>query len=159
MNIKKLVIIEILLSIIIVLGIMFLIVNPYFILKGWLKNTLYVNDTNRPVIENLLKEGKYYGNEHYKSLEDISEVKKIQFFLAFNDFEFTLYYKDGTIQEIIDDDLINLKNYIEKNGYCNAEVYMILGVCIIILCIAVNGVRKNISNKIDLIDKQESKSQ
>ena len=152
---KKLVVVEIILSISIVIGILFLIINPYFILKGWFKEVLYINDDNRLIVENLVKKSKYYGDEHYKYLEDFSDVKKIQFFLAFNDFEFTFYYKDGTTKEITDDDLSDLKKYIENNGYAKSEVLIVVGVGVIILCIILNEIRKNISNKIDLIDKQE----
>lgn len=155
MNRDRLVKIEMLLSILIVIGIIYVIVNPYFILKGWYKSVLYVNDTNRPIIENLIKKGEHYGKENYKYLEDISEVKKIQFFLDFNDFQFTLYYKDGTTQVMYDDGLTDLKLYIEKNGYSKSKAYLILGIGVIIMCIVGNGVRKNISNKIDLIDKQQ----
>ena len=69
--------------------------------------------------------------------------------------EFTLYYKDGTTEKIVDDDLTDLKKYIEKNGYDKAQAYIMLGIGVIIICIAMNGARKSVSNKIELIDKLE----
>ena len=72
MNRNKLVIIEIFLSVLIVIGIFFLIINPYFILKGWLKNVLYINDNNRPIVEELIKKSKYYSDENYEDLKDFN---------------------------------------------------------------------------------------
>ena len=69
--------------------------------------------------------------------------------------EFTLYYKDGTTEKIVDDDLTDLKKYIEKNGYDKSQAYIMLGIGVIIICIAMNGARKSVSNKIELIDKLE----
>ena len=52
---KRLVRIEMLLSILIVIGIFFLIFNVYFILKGFGKDVLYVNDKNRQSIKNIIE--------------------------------------------------------------------------------------------------------
>lgn len=58
---KSLVIIEMLLSIIISVGIFFLIFNVYFIFKGFGKDILYINDKNREYIENNgYNEGKLF---------------------------------------------------------------------------------------------------
>ena len=108
---KRLVRIEMFLSILIVIGIFFLIFNVYFILKGLGKDVLYVNDKNRQSVKNIIEKSEYYD-----SSEDFYNVRKIQFFLAFNDLEFTLYYKDGTVKKIYDDSLTDLKKYIEKSG-------------------------------------------
>ncbi len=148
---KRLVRIEMFLSILIVIGIFFLIFNVYFILKGFGKDVLYVNDKNRQSIKNIIEKSDYYD-----SLEDFYNVRKIQFFLAFNDLEFTLYYKDGTVQKINDDSLIDLKKYIEEKGYNKGEFFVMLGTGMIIICIGLNEKRKKVSKQIDLIDKQEN---
>ena len=88
---KSLVIIEMLLSIIILVGIFFLIFNVYFIFKGFGKDILYINDKNREYIKNIIEKSQYYDNTI-----NFNDVKKIQYFLAFNDMEFTVYYKEGT---------------------------------------------------------------
>jgi len=148
---KRLVRIEMFLSILIVIGIFFLIFNVYFILKGFGKDVLYVNDKNRQSIKNIIEK-----SEHYDSSEDFYNVRKIQFFLAFNDLEFTLYYKDGTVKKIYDDSLTDLEKYIEENGYNKGKFLVILGIGMLIICIGLNEIRKRVSNQIDLIDKQEN---
>ena len=148
---KRLVRIEMLLSILIVIGIFFLIFNVYFILKGFGKDFLYVNEKNRQSIKNIIEKSEYYD-----SSEDFYNVRKIQFFLDFNDLEFTLYYKDGTVKKIYDDSLTDLEKYIEENGYNKGEFFVMLGIGMIIICIGLNGIRKRVSNQIDLIDKQEN---
>ena len=159
MNKNKLDSIELFLSILILIGIVFLIVNPYFIFKGWLKSVLYINDNNRTVVESLIKESKYYGSEIYNGLVNINDLKKIQFYQAFNNFEFTLYYKDGSTEKLGDDDLINLQQYIEKNGYSKAELYIMLGVGVLVICIILNEKRKEISNQIEWIYKQQERDE
>ena len=148
---KRLVRIEMFLSILIVIGIFFLIFNVYFILKGFGKDVLYVNDKNRQSIKNIIEK-----SEHYDSSEDFYNVRKIQFFLAFNDLEFTLYYKDGTVKKIYDDSLTDLEKYIEENGYNKGKFLVMLGIGMLIVCIGLNEIRKRVSNQIDLIDKQEN---
>ena len=148
---KRLVSIEMFLSILIVIGIFFLIFNVYFILKGFGKDVLYVNDKNRQSIKNIIEK-----SEHYDSSEDFYNIRKIQFFLAFNDLEFTLYYKDGTVKKIYDDSLTDLEKYIEENGYNKDKFLVMLGIGMLIICIGLNEIRKRVSNQIDLIDKQEN---
>lgn len=148
---KRLVRIEMFLSILIVIGIFFLIFNVYFILKGFGKDVLYVNDKNRQSIKNIIEK-----SEHYDSSEDFYNVRKIQFFLSFNDLEFTLYYKDGTVKKIYDDSLTDLEKYIEENGYNKGKFLVMLGIGMLIICIGLNEIRKRVSNQIDLIDKQEN---
>lgn len=148
---KRLVRIEMFLSILIVIGIFFLIFNVYFILKGFGKDVLYVNDKNRQSIKNIIEK-----SEHYDSSEDFYNIRKIQFFLAFNDLEFTLYYKDGTVKKIYDNSLTDLEKYIEENGYNKDKFLVMLGIGMLIICIGLNEIRKRVSNQIDLIDKQEN---
>lgn len=148
---KRLVRIEIFLCILIVIGIFFLIFNVYFILKGFGKDVLYVNNKNRKSINNIVEKSTYYN-----SLEDFDNVRKIQSFLDFNDLKFTFYYNDGTIKGICDDSLIDLKIYIEEKGYNKGVLFAILEIGMIIICIGLNEKRKKVSKQIDLIDKQEN---
>lgn len=59
-------------------------------------------------------------------------------------------------EEIYDDSLTDLEEYIEENGYNKGNFFVILGIGIIIICIELNEIRKKVSNQIDLIDKQEN---
>lgn len=147
---KSLVIIEMLLSIIISVGIFFLIFNVYFIFKGFGKDILYINDKNREYIKNIIEKSQYYDNTI-----NFNDVKKIQYFLAFNNMEFTVYNKDGTTKVIYDDGLDGLREYIEENGYNEGKMFVLLGIIGIFICIGINKIRKKTSNKIDLIDKEE----
>ena len=122
MNRSKLVLFEIITTILICLGILFIIFNVYFIIKNSGKSVLDVNDTNRDVIENMIKESKYY-----KEIKNFKEVNKIQYWLAFNDYQFTLYYNNGTEKQIYDDNLDNLKEYIQKKGIDKGVLQIIYG--------------------------------
>ena len=152
MNRSKLVLFEIITTILICLGILFIIFNVYFIIKNSGKSVLDVNDTNRDVIENMIKESKYY-----KEIKNFKEVNKIQYWLAFNDYQFTLYYNNGTEKQIYDDGLDNLREYIQKKGIDKGSLQIIYGLGAIFLTLFLNSIRKNISNKIDYMDKQEDK--
>ena len=144
-----LVIFELLLMIIIAIGIIMIIYNGYHIFSGLGKSIVNVNDNNKEFIENMLKTSEYYDETN-----DINQLKKIQFFMDFNDYEFTLYYQNGEEIELYDDELYNLKSYIEEKGYSKAGYYIAIDVITIILCICINGIRKKIANDIDLFDKQ-----
>ena len=150
MNRSKLVLFEIITTILICLGILFIIFNVYFIIKNSGKSVLDVNDTNRDVIENMIKESKYY-----KEIKNFKEVNKIQYWLDFNDYQFTLYYNNGTEKQIYDDGLDNLREYIQKKGIDKGALQIIYGLGAIFLALFLNSIRKNISNKIDYMDKQE----
>ena len=144
------VIFELLLMIVIAIGIIMIIYNGYHIFSGLGKSIVNVNDNNKEFIENMLKTSEYYDETN-----DINQLKKIQFFMDFNDYEFTLYYQNGEEIELYDDELYNLKSYIEEKGYSKAGYYIAIDAIIIILCICINGIRKKIANDIDLLDKQE----
>lgn len=75
--------------------------------------------------------------------------------MNFNDLEFTLYYKKGEEKELYDDNLNTLRDYIKRNGYSKAMYYVVIDVVIIFIVLGVNAGRKNLSNRIDLIDKQD----
>lgn len=147
---KKLVRIESISMIVIALGILFLIFNLYFIVKGMSRDILYVNEKNRESVKRLFEK-----SEQYKEIKDFDKIKKIQYFLAFNNMEFTLYYKDGSTDKIYDDGLIDLKEYIEKNGYNKGKVHIIFGMFVICVCLGLNVIREDVAEKIDFIDKNE----
>ena len=147
---NRLVVLELLLMIIIFIGIACVVFSGYFIFRGIGRSVVNVNDNNRLEIEQLLKESSYYDDTY-----NINDLKKIQFFMDFNNYEFTLYYKNGEEIEIGDDNLYNLRDYIKRNGYSKAMYYVVIDVVIIFIVLEVNAGRKNLSNKIDLIDKQD----
>ncbi len=147
---NSLVILELILMIAIFIGIVFIVFSGYFIFKGLGRTVVNVNNNNRIVIEQMLKESKYY-DDTYK----INDLKKIQFFMNFNDYEFSLYYKNGEKKEISDDNLENLRSYIKQNGYSKAMYYVTIDIIIILVVLVINVGRKNLSNKIDLIDKED----
>lgn len=147
---KILVILETLLIIFISIGIISIIFSGYYIFKGLGKSIVNVNENNRNTIESMLKESK-----EYEENNNIKDLKKIQFFMNFNDFEFTLYYKDNIKVELYDDDLYSLKSYVEKNGYSKSSFYIGIDAAIILGCVGLNGIKKKISDEIDLLDKQE----
>ena len=95
-----LVIFELLLMIIIAIGIIMIIYNGYHIFSGLGRSIINVNDNNKEFIENMLKTSEYYDETN-----DINQLKKIQFFMDFNDYEFTLYYQNGEEIELYDDEL------------------------------------------------------
>ena len=144
-----LVIFELLLMLVIAIGIIMIIYNGYHMFSGLGKNIVNVNNNNREFIENMLKTSEYYDET-----SDINQLKKIQFFMDFNNYEFTLYYQNGEEIELSDDELYNLKSYIEEKGYSKAGYYIAIDVIIIILYICINGIRKKIASDIDLFDKQ-----
>lgn len=147
---NRLVVLELLLMIIISIGIICVVFSVYFIFRGIGRTIVNVNDNNRLEIEQMLKESSDYDDTY-----DIKELKKIQFFMNFNDLEFTLYYKKGEEKELYDDNLNTLRDYIKRNGYSKAMYYVVIDVVIIFIVLGVNAGRKNLSNRIDLIDKQD----
>ena len=102
----------------------------------------------RPYIKNIIEKSQYYDNTI-----NFNDVKKIQYFLAFNDMEFTVYYKEGTTKVIYDDSLDNLREYIENNGYNEGKLFIFIGIIVIFICIGIYGIKKEISKQIDFIDK------
>ena len=147
---NRLVILELLLMIIIFIGIVCVVFSVYFIFRGIGKTIVNVNDNNRLEIEQMLKESSDYDDTY-----DIKELKKIQFFMNFNDLEFTLYYKKGEEKELYDDNLDTLRDYIKQNGYSKTMYYVVIDVVIIFIVLGVNAGRKNLSKSLDLIDKQD----
>lgn len=152
MSRNRLILFEIISVTLICVCIAFLIFNIIFIIKESGKSELNINESNRKIIEDLLKESKYY-NE----IKNFNEVNKIQYWLDFNDYQFTLYYNNGTKKQIYDDSLDNLKEYIEKNGIDKGSLQILYGVGTLFLTLLLNNIRKNISNKIEYMDKQEER--
>lgn len=143
----KLVFLETLLIFFIFCGIIYIIFSVYFIFNGIGKSEVNVNENNMLEVENMLKSSVYY--DYTNKIEDL---EKIQFFLNFNDYRFTLYYKDGMEKEIYDDSLNNLKVYIEKSGNSIVVRYFIIDILVTIVILLLNKQRKNISNEIDIIN-------
>lgn len=139
---------ELLLMIITILGIAAIIFSAYYIFKGIGRSVINVNNDNREIIEYMLKKSEYY-NQNY----DIKSLKKIQFFMDFNDYQFTLYYENNEDIELYDDDLYDLKEYIKRKGYSKSEFYIFIDAIIAISCVCINVMRKKISRKIDYLDK------
>lgn len=152
MNRNKLVLSEIITTILICLCILFMIFNVYFIIKNSGKSVLKINETNRKIVEDMIKESKYYSE-----INNYSEVNKIQYWLDFNDYQFTLYYNNGTEKQIYDDNLDNLKEYIQKKGIDKGSLQLKYGLGVLFLTLFLNSVRKNISKKIENMDKLEEK--
>ena len=150
MNRERLVLFEITTIILICLGVTFMFFNVHWIIKNSGKSVLNINETNRKIIEDMLKESKYY-NE----INNYSEVNKIQYWLDFNDYQFTFYYNNGTKKQIYDDGLDNLREYIQKKGIDKGSLQIIYGLGAIFLTFILNSIRKNISKKIDYMDQQE----
>lgn len=111
------------------------------------RDVLNINDKNREIVRNMI--------ETNHNIKDFDNVKKVQYFLSFNNMEFTLYYKDGTKEKIVDDRLDSLREYIEENGYNKGVSLIWIEAIIGIVCICINEKRQEISNQIDLIDKKE----
>lgn len=139
---------ELLLMIITILGIATIIFSAYYIFKGIGRSVINVNNDNREIIEYMLKKSEYY-NQNY----DIKSLKKIQFFMDFNDYQFTLYYENNEEIELYDDDLYDLKEYIKRKGYSKSEFYIFIDAIIAISCVCINAMRQKISREIDYLDK------
>lgn len=152
MNRSKLVLFEIATIILICLCVVFMFFNVHWIIKNSGKSVLDINETNRKIVEDMLKESKYY-NE----INNYTEVNKIQYWLAFNDYQFTLYYNNGTEKQIYDDNLDDLKEYIQKKGIDKGDLQLKYGLGVLFLTLFLNSVRKNISKKIENMDKLEEK--
>ena len=90
---KSLVIIEMLLSIIILVGIFFLIFNVYFIFKGFGKDILYINDKNREYIKNIIE----------KIIKDESNL-----------FEVQVYFKPKKYESNSENFRMKIKDYIDN---------------------------------------------
>lgn len=146
----KLVNIESWLNFFLFIGIVYIIFSFYLMFIGLGKTIVVINNKNREEIENMLKTSKAYDES-----VNIEKLDRIEFFLALNDYRFTLFYKNGEEQTLYDDNLENLKEYIEKNGYNKSWKYVIIDILVIFLLVQLNIKRKDIGDKIDYIDEKE----
>lgn len=140
---NKLVVIETILIIIIFIEIILLVFSLYHIFNNMGRYVLKINDNNRLEIENMLNTSKYYDNT--KNIEDL---EKIEFFLDFNDYQFTLYYSNEE-KELYDDNLFNLMEYIKTRGDSKVTNYIVIDILIVFSIIIINLKRKEILEKID----------
>ena len=121
----KLVNIESWLNFFLFIGIVYIIFSFYLMFIGLGKTIVVINNKNREEIENMLKTSKAYDES-----VNIEKLDRIEFFLALNDYRFTLFYKNGEEQSLYDDNLENLKEYIEKNGYNKSWKYVIIDILV-----------------------------
>ena len=148
---NKLVVIETILIVIIAIEIILLVFSLYIIFNNMGRYVLKINDNNRLEIENLLKTSKYYDNT-----KNIKDLEKIEFFLDFNDYQFTLYYSNEE-KELYDDNLFNLMEYIKTRGNSKVIGYIVIDILIVFSIIIINLKRKEISEKIDKENEVKSK--
>ena len=148
---NKLVVIETILIVIIAIEMILLVFSLYPISKSMGRYVLKINDNNRLEIENMLKTSKYYDNT-----KNIKDLEKIEFFLDFNDYQFTLYYSNEE-KELYDDNLFNLMEYIKTRGNSKVTKYIGIDILIVFSIIIINLKRKEISEKIDKENEVKSK--
>lgn len=148
---NKLVVIEIIIIITIVVEMILLVFSLYPIFNNMGRYVLKINNNNRLEVENMLKTSKYYDNT--KNIEDL---ENIEFFLDFNDYQFTLYYSNEE-KELYDDNLFNLMEYIKTRGNSKVIGYIVIDILIVFSIIIINLKRKEISEKIDKENEVKSK--
>lgn len=148
---NKLVVIEIIIIITIVVEMILLVFSLYPIFNNMGRYVLKINNNNRLEVENMLKTSKYYDNT--KNIEDL---ENIEFFLDFNDYQFTLYYSNEE-KELYDDNLFNLMEYIKTRGNSKVIGYIVIDILIVFSIIIINLKRKEILEKIDKENEVKSK--
>ena len=148
---NKLVVIETIIIITIAVEMILIVFSLYPIFNNMGRYVLKINDNNRLEIENLLKTSKYYDNT-----KNIKDLEKIEFFLDFNDYRFTLYYSNEE-KELYDDNLFNLMEYIKTRGNSKVTTYIVIDILIVFSIIIINLKRKEISEKIDKENEVKSK--
>ena len=148
---NKLVVIETIITITIVVEMILLVFSLYLIFNNIGRYVLKINNNNRLEIENMLKTSKYYDNT--KNIEDL---ENIEFFLDFNDYQFTLHYSNEE-KELYDDNLFNLMEYIKTRGNSKVISYIVIDILIVFSIIIINLKRKEISEKIDKENEVKSK--
>ena len=149
---KKLVILEIISTILFMISIILIIVNGFKSFGEMLgpgKYILKINYFNRESIEEYLKKSNSYNPK-----QSIQNANKIQYFLDFNDAEYTIFYNDNSAYKISDDGLLDLMEFIKENGYSLMQKYIILEFFSIIICVVIFEKKKEIGSKIDEIDNK-----
>ena len=152
---NKLVIIEIISTILFIISIILIIVNGFKIFGEMLgegKYILKINNFNRESIEEYLKK-----SESYSPKQSIQNANKIQYYLNFNDAEYTIFYNDNSTYKINDDGLLDLMEFIKEKGYSLMKKYIILEFFLIIICVVIFEKKKEIGYKIDEIDNKNKR--
>ena len=152
---NKLVIIEIISTILFIISIILIIVNGFKIFGEMLgegKYILKINDSNKESIEEYLKKANRYNPK-----QSIQNAKKIQYYLNFNDAEYTIFYNDNYTYKISDDGLLDLMEFIKEKGYSLMQKYIILELLSIIICVAIYEKKKEVSSEIDEMDNEKKK--
>ena len=148
---NKLVVIEAIITITIVVEMILLVFSLYSIFNNMGRYVLKINNNNRLEVENMLKTSKYYDNT--KNIEDL---ENIEFFLDFDDYQFTFHYSNEE-KELYDDNLFNLMEYIKTRGNSKVIGYIVIDILIVFSIIIINLKRKEISEKIDKENEVKSK--
>lgn len=148
----KLVIIEISSTILFMICIVAIIVNGLKIFGEMLGNGKYILNINASNMENIEEYLKI--SNSYNPKQSIQNANKIQYYLDFNDAEYTIFYNDNSTYKISDDGLLDLMEFIKEKGYSLMQKYIILELLSIIICVAIFEKRKEIGSKIDEIDSK-----
>lgn len=136
---KKLVALEILLTI----GLIIIICFEIYIVWNLLKTNEYeleINNSNRKFISN------YFENS--------DEIVNITYKFPLHNDVYKITYSNGTKKEIVNNEWINLENYIKENGNDESFIYyllFILTIMTIVILIILNIIIGNKINKIDRI--------
>mgnify|MGYP001624167457 FL=1 len=136
---KKLVALEILLTI----GLIIIICFEIYIVWNLLKTNEYeleINNSNRKFISN------YFENS--------DEIVNITYKFPLHNDVYKITYSNGTKKEIVNNEWINLENYIKENGNDESFIYyllFILTMMTIVILIILNIIVGNKINKIDRI--------
>lgn len=152
---NKFVIIEIISTILFMISIVLIIVNGFKIFGEMLgpgKYILKINNFNRESIEEYLKKSNSYNPK-----QSIQNANKIQYFLNFNDAEYTIFYNDNSTYKISDDGLLDLMEFIKEKGYSLMQKYIILEFLSIIICVVIFEKKKEIGAKIDEMDNKNKR--
>lgn len=108
-NIIKWKVINILSVIMIIISVLMLAYS-YFMDRYELK----LNEEDKKIIEEIQIRAKE--SWEYTSLVDLTNVYKIRWYFEFNNNEYTYYYNDGTVKEVYNDHIYELREYIQENG-------------------------------------------
>lgn len=117
------------------------------------KYILNLNASNRESIEEYLKKSNSYNPK-----QSIQNANKIQYYLDFNDAEYTIFYNDNSTYKISDNGLLDLMEFIKEKGYSLMQKYIILELLSIIICVVIFEKKKEIGSKIDEIDNKNKRT-
>lgn len=151
---NKLVIIEIISTILFMISIVLIIVNGFKIfgeMLGTGKYILKINNFNRESIEEYLKK-----SDRYNPKQSIQNANKIQYYLNFNDAEYTIFYNDNSTYKVSDEAIFDLMEFIKEKGYSLMQKYIILEFLSIIICVAIYEKKKEVSSEIDEMDNEKN---